>query len=79
MKTVKAKIELSEADLQGILANCLRVTPSDVRFEVHKLQLDGEYVTAVITKEIDIPMNPVATREADHVESAYEHYCPNNL
>lgn len=79
MKTVKAKIELSEADLQSILANCLGVKPSDVRFDVHKLQLDGEYVTAVITKEIDIPVNSVVSRKESANETAYEHYCPNNL
>lgn len=75
MKTVKAKIELNEEDLKDILAKYLGVKPSDVRFNVIKMQRDCEYVTAVITKEIDIPVNPVASRE----ESTYEHYCPNNL
>lgn len=75
MKTIKAKIELNEEDLKDILAKYLGVKPSDVRFNVVKMQRDGEYVTAVITKEIDIPVNSVASRE----ESAYEHYCPSNL
>lgn len=78
MKTVKAKIELSEEDMKDILSKYLGVKPADVRFAVTKMQRDSEYVTAVITKEIDIPMNSVATREADHMESAYEHYCPNS-
>lgn len=77
MKTVKAKIELNEEDLKDILAKYLGVRPSDVRFNVVKMQRDGEYVTAVIAKEIDIPVNSVASRETDHVETAYEHYCPN--
>lgn len=75
MKTLKAKIELNEEDLKDILAKYLGVKPSDVRFNVVKMQRDGEYVTAVITKEIDIPVDPAASRE----ESAYEHYCPNNM
>jgi len=74
MKTLKAKIELNEEDLKDILAKYLGVKPSDVRFNVVKMQRDSEYVTAVITKEIDIPVDPAASRE----ESAYEHYCPNN-
>lgn len=75
MKTVKAKIELSEEDMKDILAKYLGVKPADVRFTVTKMQRDGEYVTAVITKEIDIPANLVVNRG----ETAYEHYCPNNL
>jgi len=78
MKTVKAKIELSEEDMKDILAKYLGVKPADVRFNVTKMQMDGEYVTAVITKEIGIPVNSVAD-VADHEETAYEHYCPNNL
>jgi hypothetical protein len=74
MKTVKAKIELSEDEIRVILAEYLGVKPSDVRFNVVKMQRDGEYVTAVISKEIGIPADPVASRE----ESAYEHYCPNS-
>lgn len=74
MKTVKAKIELNEEDLKGILAKYLGVKPSDVHFNVAKMQRDSEYITAVITKEIDIPLEPAVSRE----ESAYEHYCPNS-
>lgn len=74
MKTVKAKIELSEEDLRNILANYLGVEPFDVCFNVVKMQRNYEYVTAIIMKEIDIP----ATSVADHVETAYEHYCPNS-
>ena len=75
MKTVKAKIELNEDEIKDILAKYLGVKPSDVSFNVVKMQRDSEYVTAVITKDINIPVNPVVSRE----ESAYEHYCPNNL
>ena len=75
MKTVKAKIELNEEDLKIIIAGYLGVKPTDVRFNVVKMQRDGEYVTAVIAKDIDIPVGPTV----DHNESAYEHYCPNNL
>lgn len=75
---VKAKIELNEEEVKGILADYLGVKPSDVRFNIVKGQRDCEFVTAVITKEIDIPVNSVVTRGADHVESAYEHYCPNS-
>ena len=71
MKTVKAKFELSEAEIKDILAKYLGVNPSDVCFKVVQMQRDGEYITAIITKEIEIPVNSV--------ESAYEHYCPNNL
>ena len=71
MKTVKAKFELSEAEIKDILAMHLWVNPSDICFKVVQMQRDDEYVTAIITKEIDIPVNSV--------ESAYEHYCPNNL
>ena len=78
MKTVKAKIELNEEDLKDILAKYLGVKPSDVRFNVVKMQRDGEYVTAVIMKEIGIPVNSVAD-VVDRMETAYEHYCPNNL
>ena len=78
MKTVKAKIELNEEDLKDILAKYLGVKPSDVRFNVVKMQRDGEYVTAVIMKEIGIPVNSVAD-VVDRLETAYEHYCPNNL
>lgn len=73
MKTVKAKIELSEDEIRVVLAEYLGVKPSDVHFNVVKMQRDGEYVTAIVTKEIDIPVDPAA----NHVESAYEHYCPN--
>lgn len=75
MKTLKAKIELNEEDLKDILAKYLGVKPSDIRFNVVKMQRDSEYVIAVITKEIDIPVDPAAS----HEESAYEHYCPNNM
>ena len=75
MKTVKAKIELNEDEIKDILAKYLGVKPSDVSFNVVKMQRDYEYVTAIVTKEIGVP----ATSVADHVESAYEHYCPNNL
>lgn len=75
MKTVKAKIELNEEDLKIIIAGYLGAKPTDIHFNVTKMQRDSEYVTAVITKDINIPVNPVASRE----ESAYEHYCPNNL
>lgn len=71
---VKSKIELSEEEMRCILANCLGVKPSDVQFNVVKMQRDGEYVTAVITREIDIPVNGPVSRN----ETAYEHYCPNN-
>lgn len=74
MKTVKAKIELNEDEIRVVLAEYLGVKPSDVRFNVTKMQRDGEYVSAIITKEIDIPVDPAA----GHEESAYEHYCPNN-
>ena len=74
MKTVKAKIELSEEDMKDILAKYLGVKPSDVRFNVTKMQRDGEYVTAVITKELDIPANLVVNRG----ETACEHYCPDS-
>lgn len=72
MKTIKAKIELSEEDMKDILAKYLGVKPADIRFNVTKMQRDGEYVTAVITKEIDIPANLVVNRG----KTAYEHYCP---
>lgn len=75
MKTLKAKIELSEEDLKNVLAKYLGVEPSNIDFNVVKMQRDYEYVTAVITKEIDIPMNSVV----NHEETAYEHYCPNNI
>lgn len=75
MKTVKAKIELSEDEIRVVLAEYLGVKPSDVRFNVVKMQRDGEYVTAIVTKEIDIPVDPADS----HAESAYEHYCPSNI
>ena len=78
MKTVKAKIELSEEDMKDILAKYLGVKPADVRFTVTKMQRDGEYVAAVITKEIGIPVNSLID-VADREETAYEHYCPNDL
>lgn len=74
MKTVKAKIELSEDEIRVVLAEYLGVKPSDVHFNVVKMQRDGEYVTAIVTKEIRVPASSVT----DCVESAYEHYCPDN-
>lgn len=75
MKTVKAKIELNEDEIRVVLAEYLGVKPSDVRFNVVKMQKDSEYVSAIVTKEIRVPVSSVV----DCVESAYEHYCPNNL
>lgn len=74
MKTVKAKIELSEDEIRVVLAEYLGVKPSDVRFNVVKMQRDGEYVSAIVSKEIRVPVSSVA----DCVESAYEHYCPDS-
>ena len=78
MKTVKAKIELNENEIKDIMAKYLGVKPSDICFNVVKMQRDYECVTAVITKEIGIPVNSLIDA-ADHEETAYEHYCPNNL
>ena len=75
MKTVKAKIELGENELLAILAEYFEVKPTDITFNVIEMQRDTRCVNAVIAKEIVIPANPVVNRN----ESAYEHYCPNNL
>ena len=76
MRTVKAKIELGENELLAILAEYFEVKPTDISFNVVEMQRDTRCVNAVITKEIDIPAKPVGSRPK---ESAYEHYCPNNL
>lgn len=75
MRTVKAKIELGENELLAILAEYFEVKPTDISFNVIEMQRDTRCVNAVIAKEIVIPAKPVVNRN----ESAYEHYCPNNL
>ena len=75
MRTVKAKIELGEDELLAILAEYFEAKPTDISFNVIEMQRDTRCVNAVIAKEIVIPAKPVESRN----ESAYEHYCPNNL
>lgn len=77
MKALKAKIELTESEIKGILADYLGVEPASIAFNVVQGQRDNNIVTSVIYMDIPIPCAKASQIVKE--ESKYEHYCPNNL
>ena len=91
MKEYIATIKLTEGELKDVIAGYFGVDKSEVYLNVIK---DGAWeedfiVTCEIKKKINVlacddplPHRPPGVREAKTKlieETAYEHYCPNNL
>lgn len=81
-----AEIKLKESEILDILAWYFGVNPADVKFNVIKMQMDGEIVEAVVRKEVRVPTFPtrngidekVRIPTLDIEETLQSHYCPSN-
>lgn len=77
MKEYTATVKLNESELKDVIAGYFGIKKDDVFFIiVEGGNYDGgNYVNCEIHKKITVPEN----REVIKSETAYEHYCPNNL
>ena len=82
MKEYTATIKLNENELKDVVAGYFGIKKDDVFFIIVEggNYNEGNYVNCEIHKKITVPENTVpVSREVIKSESAYEHYCPNNL
>lgn len=87
MKEYTASIKLNESELKDIIAIYFGIKKDDVFFTLAEggNYNEGNYVNCEIHKKLVVSENseaslhyPPGVRDIKS-ESAYEHYCPNNL
>lgn len=87
MKEYTATVKLNESELKDVIAGYFGIKKDDVFFSIVEggNYDEGNYVNCEIHKKIIVPENndtasnyPPGVR-SNKPESAYEHYCPNNL